>query len=139
MKYLKTLCVALAFGSVLVSGCKKDKQASSMATYTHSEGAATETITLNADGSYVQSEVGKDGPQLEFPARPAAQTVKGKWKLLDMPRGAKIKFSGSIDELPKDAVVILSNALPFGETSDVQNPYSTTHDRTISAHEFHLN
>ncbi|BDI30948.1 hypothetical protein CCAX7_29990 [Capsulimonas corticalis] len=139
MKYLKTMCVALAFGSVLVSGCKKDKVAPSMASYTHSEGDSTETIFLHDDGSYIQTEAGKNGPQLEFPARPQTQTVKGKWRLLDMPRGARIKFSGSIDELPKDAVVILENALPFGETSDVSNPYSTTHDRTISAHEFHLN
>ncbi len=149
MPTLPKSCLLAALGGVLLlTGCQ-DKNApdaikDGIAAYSYSDGSYSETVTLRANGQYVQSEKASShplnpvsGPQGGVYNLPG-QTFKatGTWRLLDKPGGKPLPLPASAEALPRGAVVELLKAMPFGLTYEGRSPIGLKEDRIIPAGEF---
>jgi len=131
MVQLKLTPVLLGLGSIfLFCGCqdtnKKNDAKDAVAFYSYSAGPYSETVALRPNGQYVQTEIAfLKGQQA------------GVWRLLDKPGGSPMALPASASALPKDAVVELKRAMPFGLIWENQPPHGDV-DRTIPASEFSI-
>lgn len=115
----------------------------------------SETITLYADGKYQQAETEKKAdlyqkysvysgvdplPNLSSPALVFSKFERdpkrtGAWRVLDKEDGQPIAFK-TLADLPKNAVIEVKGAMPFGITWERQRPYFLRSDRTLPASAF---
>ncbi len=144
----KSCLLAALGGALLLTGCQDNNAPTAVkdgiATYSYSDGLYSETVTLRANGQYVQSEKASSrplnpvsGPQggiYNFPGRTFKTT--GAWRLLDRPGGKPLSLPVSAETLPRGAVVELLKAMPFGLTYENRSPIGLKEDRVISVGEF---
>ncbi len=148
MPFLKLAAGTLVFLSL---GAALSAQAGTpktiVAVFSEDDPQFAETITLYADGKYQQAETEKKtnlyrpnsvhGYGLPAPAGPDIfhdLKRKGTWRVLDK-GGQPIAFK-TLASLPKDAVIEVKGAMPFGITWERQLPYFSHGDRTLSASSF---
>ncbi len=144
----KSLLLAALGSALLLTGCQ-DKNAPSavkdgIATYSYSDGLYSETVTLRANGQYVQSEKassrplnpvsGTQGGIYNFPGQTFKTT--GTWRLLDKQGGKPLPLPASAEALPHGAVVELLKAMPFGLTYESRSPMTLQENRVLLAGEF---
>lgn len=133
-------CLLAALGGVLLlTGCQNTGTKDAVATYSYSDGSYSETVTLRANGQYVQSEKasslplnpvpGSQGKIYNFPGRTFKTT--GTWRLLDKQGGKPLPLPTSAEALPRGAVVELLKAMPFGLTYENRSPIGLKEDRVI--------
>lgn len=120
-------------GSLLFCGCQNTSTKDAIASYSYAAGAFSETVALRPGGRYVQTETQKAA---QSSISPMTLKQTGTWRLLDRPDGHPLPLPASASGLPKDAVVELKSAYPFGQTFENQPPFSHLTDRTIPASEF---
>ncbi len=120
-------------GILLFCGCQDTNAKDAIASYSYSAGDYSETVALRPDGKYLQTET-----QQASQTSPTPLTLKqtGTWRLLDKPDGTPLALPTLATSLPKDAIVEIKAAFPFGQTFENQSPFSHQINRTIPANEF---
>ncbi len=126
-----------------------------VAVFSEEDAQFAETITLYSDGKYQQAETEKKetlyrpypvlGP---LPASPVLLPLTpdllkrqrdpkrtGTWRVLDKEGRQPLAFK-TLANLPKDAVIEVKEAMPFGLTWERQRPYLLHSDRTLPAGNF---
>lgn len=145
--FLKLAAGALAvssFGAALAAQASPPKI--TVALFSEEDTQFAETITLYSDGKYQQAETEKETRlygqnsmhDLGFPAiLNLFDNLKrnGTWHVLDKEGGQPITFK-TLASLPKDAVIEVKGAMPFGITWERQYPYQSHGDRTLPASSF---
>jgi hypothetical protein len=148
--YTKFLPILLGLSGVfLFCGCQnkdiKEDPKNAVAFYAYSAGPYSETVTLWPSGKYLQTLTQKaykpylpDGQVNIIPGMAKQSTVKrtGTWHLLDKLGGTLLALPASASALPKNAVVEIKRALPFGLTYENQSVFQV--DRTIPISEFSI-
>lgn len=147
-----TLAV-LSLGAVL--SAQADPPKTIVAVFSEEDAQFAETITLYADGMYQQAETEKKAtlyrpyPVLgPLPASPVLLPLTpdllkrqrdpkrtGTWRVLDKEGRQPLAFK-TLASLPKDAVIEVKGAMPFGLTWERQRPYLLRSDRTLPASDF---
>ncbi len=149
MHFRKLAAVALALFSF---GTAVSAQAGPVKTivgvFSEEDPQFAETITLYSDGKYQQAETVKKTSLyrpnsihgLGLPGVPnLLNDLKrnGTWRVLDKEGGQPIVFK-TLASLPKDAVIEVKGAMPFGITWEHQSPYFSHGDRTLPASSFQV-
>jgi len=147
MHFRKLAAVALAlfsFGTVIAAQAGPAKTI--VAVFSEEDTQFAETITLYSDGRYQQAETEKKKSLyrpnsihgLGLPGVPnLLNDLKrnGTWRVLDKEGGQPIVFK-TLASLPKDAVIEVKGAMPFGITWEHQSPYFSHGNRTLPASSF---
>ncbi len=142
----------VSFAALLLSGsaCLPAQAApprSIVAVFSEEDAQFAETITLYADGSYQQVETekktslyGRHSVSIPLPGETAPSifgTLKrsGAWRVLDKEGGQPLVFK-TLTALPKDTVIEVKGAMPFGVTWERQPPFQFHGTRTLPASQF---
>lgn len=120
-------------GMLLFCGCQDTNPKDAIASYSYSAGDYSETVALRPDGKYLQTET-----QQASQTYPTPLTLKqtGTWRLLDKPDGTPLALPTLATSLPKDAIVEIKAAFPFGQTFENEAPFLNHADRVIPAKAF---
>ena len=145
LKLAASLIGVFCFSAALTAQASPPKIV--VAVFSEEDTQFAETITLYSDGKYQQAETEKEAslygrksiPGLGLPAIPNIlfNDLKrnGTWRVLDKEGGQLIAFK-TLANLPKDAVIEVKGAMPFGITWERQYPYQSHGDRTLPAASF---
>ncbi len=118
-----------------------------VAVFSENDPQFAETITLYAGGKYQQAETEKKTslynpdsvhgyglPPLAMPNLINSLKRTGTWRVLDK-GGQPVAFK-TLASLPKDAVIEVEGAMPFGITWERQQPFLLHGDRALPASDF---
>ena len=159
-KIVSVAAAATLLGLSAVLSAQADPPKTVVAVFSQEDPQFAETITLYADGQYQQAETEKKASLCRsfsvpspysvpspLPASPVLLPLPsdllkrerdpkrtGTWRVLD--KGGQTVAFKTLASLPKDAVIEVKDALPFGLTWERQRPYFLHSDRTLPAGAF---
>ena len=145
----QTLVLAAALlGLGGASSVHADPPKTIIAVFSEDDPQFAETFTLYADGKYQQAETenktslynpdsvhGCGLPPLAMPDLLHNLKRTGTWRVLDKEGGQPVAIK-TLASLPKDAVIEVKGAMPFGITWERQQPFFLHGDRTLPASDF---